>query len=269
MKKTNRLLEVILLCSLWIPFTGLATEGNSLSVESGPNIAPLVELYTSEGCSSCPPADKFLTTLGNSLGEELQAVPLAFHVDYWNWLGWKDPFSKAKFTKRQRLIADQNSQRSIYTPELVVSGKEARGGGQIYDWITKQNSTKSGVKILLNLNASSSSKITADLRVVLDDGVGDKLESGHQVFVALYENNIVRSIKGGENKGRTLIHDYVVRYWSDPINLYQADFTKMLNLKIGDDWSTDNLGIAVVVLDAAEGTTLQALSAPIDTLFTG
>ena len=99
-----------------------------LTVSSADTITPLVELYTSEGCSSCPRADRYLTSLGDALDEEFQAVPLAFHVDYWNWLGWKDPFSKAQYTDRQRLIAEYNRQRSIYTPELVVAGREARGG---------------------------------------------------------------------------------------------------------------------------------------------
>ena len=153
----RRILLVLLLLGI-CGGSALAAQQDSeseivLSKNSAPTITPLVELYTSEGCSSCPPADQFLGRLAGLLDDQFRAVPLAFHVDYWNWLGWTDPFSKEQFAERQRVVAAYNARRSIYTPELVVAGKEARGGGQIFDWITKINSTKSSVDIKLRVIA--------------------------------------------------------------------------------------------------------------------
>jgi len=90
-----------------------------LSVVSSPQQTAVVELYTSEGCSSCPPADQWLEALIEVPKEELDVLALAFHVDYWDYLGWQDRFGSAKHTHRQRRLGANNQQRSIYTPEVT------------------------------------------------------------------------------------------------------------------------------------------------------
>lgn len=233
-----------------------------LSINSAPTITPLVELYTSEGCSSCPPADQFLGRLGGLLDDQFRAVPLAFHVDYWNWLGWTDPFSKEQFTERQRVVAEYNAQRSIYTPELVVAGKEARGGGQIFDWITKNNSTKSSVDIKLRVIAKTPYLLEADVMF-------ENMASGirPEVYYAVYENSIVREIAGGENEGKTLSHEYVVRHWSQSRTIAHGSSSQNVLLELDEDWNLENLGIAIVVINPDNGETLQALSTPLRSLY--
>ena len=233
-----------------------------ITVSSKPTITPLVELYTSEGCSSCPPADELLSSLGNANVEEFTLVPLAFHVDYWNYLGWRDPFSQSKFTKRQRFIGAINRQRSIYTPELVVAGKEVRGGGQIYALVEKYNRKPALVHIKMNLETVSPTRITADMDI-------DNMAQGKNaaVFLAVFENNISRNIEAGENAGRTLKHDFVVRHWSNPYRLQAGMTQKSVVLPIGKDWNKQNLGVAVVVLDSENGETLQAVSATVAALY--
>lgn len=237
-----------------------------LSVTSHATISPVIELYTSEGCSSCPNADDFLTELGDiierTIDQKFHAVPLAFHVDYWDRLGWIDPYSNPAFTLRQKKVASVNNQSSIYTPEFVVAGKETRGGPDVARRIQKHNSQKSVVTINLNLQAADDDNLEADFTIDNNAAGTDAL-----AYVAIYENNIVREIVGGENKGRTLTHNYVVRHWSKPIRLSQGITNQTKSLQIGGDWVRGNLGVAVVVVDGDNGATLQALNTSLETLF--
>ena len=229
-----------------------------IQISSSKTITPLVELYTSEGCSSCPPVDRYLSKLGKLFDQSFHAVALAFHVDYWNYLGWADPFSDARFSERQRRIAELNNQRSIYTPELVVSGKEARGGDVIYDEITEANSRLSEVHIMLEVTVSSTRELTAKLDI--DNA---SISQNAEVFFALYENDIVRKIEAGENRGKTLHHDYVVRHLSDPMRISAGNSTSDFELGLAEDWNIDQLGLAVVVINPENGKTLQAISTPL------
>ena len=246
--------------------TTIASETNAsrISVSSAKNITPVVELYTSEGCSSCPKADDFLTLLGENIDQDFHAVPLAFHVDYWNRLGWEDPYSQAKFTDRQRRVAHLNNQRSIYTPELVVSGQETRGGGMVFDQIHIHNRKIASIRITMDVSAPEKGEVLADLKI--RNETDTRLP---EMFIAVYENKIVREIKGGENKGRTLTHNYAVRHLSEPVPVARGDSARMVSMDIDKAWNTDNLGLAVFVIDADNGQTLQALRTPLAALNPG
>ena len=104
--------------------------------ESGEKTVALVELYTSEGCSSCPPADRWLSALAERGFAPDRVVPLALHVDYWDYIGWKDPFAKALFSARQRELAAIARSRVVYTPQVVLAGKDY-GMGSSRDWAAK------------------------------------------------------------------------------------------------------------------------------------
>lgn len=249
----------ILLSLCWVWTAGLADQ--SLIVSSASTITPVVELYTSEGCSSCPPADRFLAELGTRIGPQFHAVPLAFHVDYWNRLGWPDPFSKKQYTERQRWIAALNRQSSIYTPELVVSGRETRNGAQVFDRIHELNATSASVRIQLEVNRIGSHDLSAAITF--------ENRSGHQAegYIAIYENGIIREIGGGENHGRTLQHEFLVRYLSDPYLIAVGQSTTRIELNIGTDWKLPDLGVAVVAADPKNGATLQAVRASLHSLY--
>ena len=247
-------------------YSAVALTGNlpagPLVVTSGKTITPLVELYTSEGCSSCPPADRLLSRLGNAEVESFELVPLAFHVDYWNWLGWPDPHSQAKFTDRQRKIGAINRQRSIYTPELVVAGQEARGGDRIYSLIDRYNRAPAEVSVILQLETRSPTWLQADLEI---DNMSKV--SGAEVYLAVYENNITREIGAGENAGRTLVYDFVVRHWSMPVEVSAGRSVHSIALPVGADWNRENLGVAAIVMDIENSDTLQAVSTDVSRLF--
>ena len=115
---------LIFLC---VCFPAASFADSSVTFTSPVKQSTLLELYTSEGCSSCPPADQWLSTLKNDKKLWKEIVPIAFHVDYWDYLGWKDEFSKAEYTQRQRNYARWHNLGTIYTPGFVQNGKEWRG----------------------------------------------------------------------------------------------------------------------------------------------
>ena len=167
--------------------------------ESGDTQSSLIELFTSEGCSSCPPAEKWLSALKSSSDLWKKAVPVAFHVDYWDHLGWRDRFAKPEFTSRQKHYGAAWGGDSVYTPSFVVNGKEWRG------WFGNNaiptTSTKVGV---LRVSVGDDGKVSAIF-------APDTMQSRPLALnVALLGNDLESDVKRGENSGRKLRHDFVV-----------------------------------------------------------
>lgn len=235
---------------------------NKVSVSSGDYRTPVVELYTSEGCSSCPPADAWISKLGDTLSDDFHAVPLVFHVDYWNYLGWEDPFSRPEFTTRQQELAANNRQRSIYTPELAVSGRETKGTSAVVQAIRSANTELSEVLIKMDLMIQNGNEIAAAVKI-------ENANEDAELYLAVYENDISREIGGGENQGRTLHHDYVVRHWVRATSLPTGSYLGSHSLNLKRDWERQNLGLAAVVVERNSGKTLQAVSASLAELFDG
>jgi hypothetical protein len=168
--------------------------------ESGESRTMLVELFTSEGCSSCPPADEWISQLKDSPDLWTKVVPVAFHVDYWNNLGWRDRFAKPEFTARQRQYVATWRGDSVYTPGFVVNGREWR------DWfgnraLWHERPAKAG-----NLRVTLSNE--TDVTAVFTRK--DSRTSPVQLYVALLGTNLESDVKRGENSGRKLHHDFVV-----------------------------------------------------------
>jgi hypothetical protein len=174
-----------------------AAAATTCSVESRP--LALVELYTSEGCNSCPPAERWLNGV-DALGRQ-GLVPLALHVDYWDYIGWKDPFAQAKFTDRQRQLAKRSRANAVYTPGVFANGLEYRGwrGGD-----APAAPAASWPATLTQAIDAGSRVATLTLR---------SADAGAQVFFAVTESNLTTHVKAGENKGETLTHNHVVREW--------------------------------------------------------
>jgi len=166
---------------------------------AGPGKVSLIELYTSEGCSSCPPAEGWLSKLKNEPRLWKVFVPLAFHVDYWDHLGWRDRFAKPEFTSRQQRYAAAWGGDSVYTPGFVVNGKEWRNwfGGEAVPTI----STRVGV---LRVSLGNDGKLTATF---IPETAKPRALA---LNVALLGNELESDVKRGENSGRKLRHDVVV-----------------------------------------------------------
>jgi hypothetical protein len=179
-----------------MPFLSAAAETR---FESGPARASLVELYTSEGCSSCPPAEAWLSHLKGDSGLWKQFVPVAFHVDYWDRLGWRDRFSSEKWTERQRRYASLWRSESVYTPAVVVNGREQRGWSAAN--FSQPNEKQSGV---LRVATSNGKTFAIEFRP------GDESAGDYDAHLALLGCGISTAVRAGENSGRNLAHDFVV-----------------------------------------------------------
>lgn len=164
---------------------------------SGDKQVNIIELYTSEGCSSCPPAEKWLNTFKDDPRLWNEVIPLAFHVDYWDYIGWPDRFADAKFSDRQHYYAFSNQVSGVYTPGVMLNGREWRGW--YYDQAVKQSQTTNGT---LNLS------LKGDLVDVRFDNFqqSDLLN----INMAVLGFDLETEVKRGENHGRVLAHDFVV-----------------------------------------------------------
>jgi hypothetical protein len=235
-----------------------------IKVQSGPEKVALLELYTSEGCSSCPPADRFVSRLGESGWYPRQLVPLGFHVTYWDYIGWRDVYAQKAFDKRQRAIADRQRSRSVYTPQIVLDGRDSRGFGLLGDQLQEINLQQPEADIALQAIADNEKQVQVDVHVE----VADTGRRQHAVlYVALFENDISSRVSAGENRGKTLEHDHIVRELAGPFLLPSGQAESrhdiLINVPFGVNMS--NAGIAAFVQNTADGRVLQALAAPFHT----
>ena len=227
-------------------------------VNSGDQQTAVVELYTSEGCSSCPRADRWLEKLVTTPQQDLDLLALAFHVDYWDYLGWKDRFSNADYTKRQRVLGANNRQRTIYTPEFFVNGKEARGSGNILKKIQQTNQQPAPLTLQLTVSRDQSELVVA----VQTPSEFDNGEPIHHRYL-VYENNLSTDVKRGENSGKVLHHEQVVRYMS-PAQSLQSE--NQHRIAIDPAWQAENVGVAVLVTSVGANRYLQAVHTPVASL---
>ena len=169
-----------------------------LLLESGVKRNTLIELYTSEGCSSCPPAEKFLNKLKDKKELWKTWVPIAFHVNYWDYIGWKDEFAHATFGQRQSLYAKLRHVSTVYTPAFMVNGHSWRPG--FFSETLPQNKSSVG-----NLVASiKNNSISASFKSI------NNIQTPLKLNVALLAMDITSHIKRGENEGRVAKHEFVV-----------------------------------------------------------
>ncbi|ETW94853.1 MAG: hypothetical protein ETSY1_33065 [Candidatus Entotheonella factor] len=186
-----------------------------------------------------------------------RVIPLAFHVDYWDYLGWPDRFAQAAFTKRQRQIARFNRSRTIYTPQLVLQGQDFRRHSRFQALVEQINQTPARAHIALRVTPTSDA-----LNIVADANVTEAvLKKDAKVFIAVYENNLQSDVKAGENTGRTLRHQFVVRKWIGPLALNaQGQLHWSQSIALAKDWKTQDVGVAACVLNHRNGDTLQAVA---------
>jgi hypothetical protein len=240
-----------------------AHAGGACSAQSPAHTIALVELYTSEGCDSCPPADRWLSRIGEAdLGRDA-VVPLSLHVDYWDRLGWKDRFAAARFTQRQRDLARLAQSRTIYTPEVFVGLREMRAWGsaaQFRQAVKAINAIPAGAEIRLELEPASATELPLRAEFALAAGAAARQP---QAYVALFENRLSTEVKAGENRGVTLRHDYVVREWLGPLELRDGKATYAARLALDAQWKRADLGVAAFVQDSGSARILQALALPL------
>jgi len=230
----------------------------SCTLQSPAHRVSVLELYTSEGCNSCPPADRWFSALAQQGVSSQNAVQLAFHVDYWNQLGWPDRFSQSRYSQRQREVASRASKGVVYTPQILLDGRDLRlnySVEQLRSKLDAINREPGLAKIDARvLTSADSLRITAEVEV-MPAARGPGIRS----WVAAYENGLQTQVKAGENAGKLLQHDYVVRELAGPFPL-DADGRAHLVyvIKLRSDWDARNMGIAVFVERANSGEILDA-----------
>jgi hypothetical protein len=214
----------------------------------------IVELFTSEGCSSCPPADAVLTQLQKTqpvAGAEV--IALSEHVDYWNYIGWSDPFSSAAFSARQETYAQAFGHERIYTPQMVVDGRTEFVGNSLdkaREAVAKAaRSPKADVRIIIPQTKGEKDKqvirLNASVKNVPPITKGDVAE----VILAITEDQLSSNVSRGENSGRKLAHTAVVREMRalGAVDPATRSFDSETTAVIANGWKRDDLRLVVFV----------------------
>jgi hypothetical protein len=209
------------------------------AAESSPTVkARVIELYTSQGCSSCPPADRWLRGIAAQPASHA-VVPLSMHVKYWDYIGWKDPYARDEFTARQRWLAQVNRNNTVYTPGVFLDGAE---WAQWSSSASQQDKLKAGASnaplasIQVNVargaaagDATANVSAQAIEAALKPNGASTSHSTSSNaskqgtprlaLFIALTQSGIGNAVNAGENKGEHLLHDHVVRSWSGALPL--------------------------------------------------
>ena len=248
----------ILLCNLMS--AGVQAAPGACAVRSGAGTGALVELYTSEGCSSCPPADKWLAGLAAS-ADPARLSLLGFHVDYWDDIGWKDRFASHDYTLRQSARVRVGGSTTIYTPQVMLGSRLDQRWYRPDDVsaaIHQQQALSSRVSLSLAA-AAQSQAVIADLKAVPVSTVSGTAK----LYLAIYQNQLVSPVKAGENTGVTLRHEHVVRGLWGPWPVSTTGVAKRLRITPPKGATLAQLGLTAFVQDPGTGETLQAVSLPL------
>lgn len=236
-----RLLPTLMLISAW----PAAAAGPSCSGSVTP--ATIVELYTSEGCSSCPPADRWLSTLvGRS-----DVLALAFHVNYWDRLGWKDRYASPEATQRQQALAQAAGSRQVYTPQVLVDGQDWRGWPRLpapkaAGPTPRVALVREGSEVVARITSAPQPRRLAGYWAVVEDGHGS-------------------DVRAGENRGERLRHDHLVRQYQ-PVAAWDGVSARTLRLPVEAGLAPHPRRAAFVITDAS---TMQPLAAAVLALAPG
>jgi hypothetical protein len=232
------------------------------SAQSGGHTTALVELYTSEGCDSCPPADRWLSGLGARGYVPGRVVPLSLHVDYWDYIGWKDPYARQQFSSRQRKMTELQRRAFVYTPQVMLQGMEFRGwsSSAFDEAVARINARMAKARLELRIDRLGKDRVEMAVGAELLDPA-ERTDAA--LYLAAYENKLASQVTAGENRGRTLEHDYVVLEWLGPL-----DFARGVRLEerrvlpLLPKAVPLNSGVAAFVQNRRNGEVLQALMLP-------
>jgi len=254
--------DMVIACAAAVTlFTAQSAGAAVCSAKSGAQTVPLIELYTSEGCDSCPQADRWLSTTFPTATPTAAAIPLAFHVDYWDRLGWKDRFASAEYSERQYEAMRANRGGFVYTPQVLLQGKDFR------DWRTAK--AEAAIAALgakparaeIALEAESRAGAVAVRTTARIPQPGDR--KGASLKVALVDSGLESDVKAGENAGVRLKHDHVVRALRaitvDAAGDARGEVTLALPAETGKATT-----IVAFVQNATTGAVLQALALPLE-----
>ncbi len=239
--------------------TGAESVAAVCRASSGAHTVALVELFTSQGCSSCPPADRWLSALRRSPLHPARAVALAMHVDYWDDIGWRDPFAARAHTERQREYARLGGNSSVYTPQVLVDGRDLRAWhapGRFLAAVARVNERAAPVRMTIDARRDTTGvRVAVTVRPLAD---GRFAASPAHLRVALVEDGLLTKVARGENAGAVLPNDRVVRQLAGPLPIATDGQFAPIEL----DWPAALAGARaglVAWLQRADGSIVQAL----------
>jgi hypothetical protein len=253
------MLRVMMILFASASFSVVHAAPNECAAKSGSGTAALLELYTSEGCDSCPPADEWLRKLPAAGFASERVVPLALHVDYWDYIGWKDPFASPGHSARQRELSAINRARTVYTPQVLLGGRDYRNWSsraRFAEDVRATNARPARAELTLALREAPSGRLELKASAVVRE-ISDRRDAA--LYVAAYENGLSSRVTAGENRGVTLTHDFVVREWWGPIAL---DASGQAELVRPVARGVTRGGLAAFVQSRSNGEVLQALALP-------
>jgi hypothetical protein len=242
--------------------TAKSSESNSGAARV--RVPVVVELFTSEGCSSCPPADALLSRMDETQPVEgAEVIPLAMHVDYWNYLGWSDPFSSHEFSERQGEYARAFGNDGVYTPQMVVDGRaEFPGGnsGKAFDQIASAAREPKAEVMLSRADAGQDDggALRFSVRVEKPPKVSDGDDA--DVLLAITEGGLSSDVARGENAGRKLGHVGVVRRLTKLGELGAGTFSTEASVVLDKNWRRENLRAVVLLQERASRRVVGAAS---------
>lgn len=219
----------------------------------------IVELFTSEGCSSCPPADNNLSILLETqpvAGAEI--IALSEHVDYWNRGGWTDPFSSAQFSGRQSEYSQYFNRPDVYTPQMVVSGTREFVGGNMREALVQIAEAAKEPKGEVSLEIAKEGQNTVSFKIKTANLPKTSNENSAIVLLAITENNLTSNVARGENGGRRLAHTAVTRYLQNIGNVSGSDKTLSADVVLGQNWKRENLNAVAFVQETGSRKILAA-----------
>ncbi len=219
----------------------------------------IVELFTSEGCSDCPPADTLLAQLTRTQpvpGAEI--IPLEEHVNYWNHSGWADPFSSDTVTTRQSAYADRARSDEVYTPEMVVNGRQQFVGSDRSAALQAIRSDANAAQGSIGILSVQRTGNSVSFRVTVG---GLANQPGAQLFTAVTEDDLVSHVGGGENGGRVLHHSAVVRAFDAAGDLSGQSSTLQERMPLASGWKPDQCKLVAFVQERGTGQILCATTA--------
>lgn len=219
----------------------------------------VLELFTSEGCGSCPPAERWLYQQQQT---ELNYIVLGFHIDYLNdQKGWVDAFAKPEFSERQKQLAVLNNYQTIYTPEFVLSGES------LPNW---RGNLKEAVSFLNEFDAQAKIRLSAYLigeALMIDsrsEVMGEENRQYSKLYIAITEDDVSSDVRGGDNAGQTFNHQNLVRAWLGPFELDHSGETFIEHqVRLSPDWQQDQLTLIALIQNLSDGYVLQTVELPL------
>jgi hypothetical protein len=231
------------------------------SAKSAEKTVALVELYTSEGCDSCPPADRWLSSLGARGFAPDRVVPIALHVDYWDYIGWKDPYARQAHSARQRKMARLARAAMVYTPQVLLQGQDFRqwSSSRFEQEVSRINAQPAKARISLSLSTLRKDAFEVEAAAELQ---GPSPSPDIALYLGAYENKLVSEVKAGENRGKSLPHDYVVLQWAGPLEFKAGKLAERHVLPLLPKAVPGHSGVVAFVQNRATAEVLQALMLP-------